>query len=131
MTTLMNSLKKSESSSDNSFGLTSTSSRITKLTKPVKVPFWTKDMSLETYGKQISTWTDINEDVPEYAKYHDLIEELKKNKEIKGLQKYVTEHILPVLVRKSDQTLEKVIGLLDKKYGRSCTEKVEEIYADV
>ena len=70
--------------------------------KPVKVPSWTKDMSLETYGKQILMWMDINEDVPEYAKYHDLIEELKKNKEIRGLQKYVAKHILPVLIRKSD-----------------------------
>ena len=77
------------------------------------------------------TWTDINEDVPEYAKYHNLIEELKKNKDIRGLQKYVTEHILPVLIKKSDQTLEKVVGLLDKKYGRLRTEKVEEAVEDM
>ena len=35
--------------------------RATKLTKPAKVPSWTKDMSLETYAKQIATWTEINE----------------------------------------------------------------------
>ena len=63
-------------------------------------------MSLETYTKQIMTWTGINEDVPEYVKFHELIEELKKNKDIKGLQRYVTEHILPVLIKKTDQTLE-------------------------
>ena len=59
-------------------------------------------------------------------KFHDLIEELKKNKDIKGLQRYVTEHILPVLTKKTNQTLKKVIKLLDVKYKRSRTEKVEE-----
>ena len=48
--------------------------RVSKLTKPAKVPSWTKDMSLETYTKQLTTWTGINEDVPEYVKYHNLIE---------------------------------------------------------
>ena len=32
------------------------SQRPAKLTKPVKVPSWTKDMSLETYVKQLTTW---------------------------------------------------------------------------
>ena len=73
-------------------------------------------MSLETYTKQITTQTGINEDVPEYVKFHDLIEELKKNKDIKGLQRYIAEHILPVLIKKTDQTLEKVLDLLDVKY---------------
>ena len=59
-------------------------------------------MSLETYTKQITTWTGINEDVPEYVKFHDIIEELKKNKDIKGLPRYVAEHILPILVKKTD-----------------------------
>ena len=46
---------------------------VSKLTKPAKVPSWTKDMSLETYAKQLTTWTGINEDVPVYLKFHDLI----------------------------------------------------------
>ena len=49
-----------------------------KLTKPAKVPSWTKYMSLET-------WQEINEYLPDFAKYHELIEELKKNKDIKWL----------------------------------------------
>ena len=32
------------------------SHRPAKLTKPAKVPSWTKDMSLETYVKQLTTW---------------------------------------------------------------------------
>ena len=59
------------------------SHRPAKLTKPAKVPTWTKDMSLEAYVKQLTTWQQINEDIPEFAKYHKLIEELKRNKAIK------------------------------------------------
>ena len=32
------------------------SQKSAKLTKPAKVPSWTKDMSLETYVKQLTTW---------------------------------------------------------------------------
>ena len=88
-------------------------------------------MSLETYTKQITTRTGINEDVPEYMKFHDFIEELKKNKDIKGLQRYIAEHILPVLIKKTDQTLNKVVKLLDVKYTSSRTEKVEEAVEDL
>ena len=66
----------------------SLSQRPAKHTKPAKVPLWTKDMTLETYVKQLTTWQEINEDLPEFAQYHELIEELKKNKEIKGWQKF-------------------------------------------
>ena len=76
--------------------------KVTKLTKPAKVPTWTKDMLLETYNKQLASWTEMNEDVPEYVKYHDLIEELKKNKEIKALQRYIEDHILTMFEKKKE-----------------------------
>ena len=84
--------KKTEASLSPSNDSSSSPSRTAKLTKPAKVPSWTKDMSLETYVKQLTTWQEINEDVPEYAKYHELIEELKKKKDIKGLQRFITDH---------------------------------------
>ena len=102
------------------------SQRPAKLTKPTKVPSWTKDMSLETYVKQLTTWQEMNEDVPEFARYHELIGELKKNKEIKGLQRSRADHILPVIVKNEDQNVGKVITLLNESYGRKRTEKVEE-----
>ena len=88
-------------------------------------------MSLETYVKQLKTWWQINEDIPEFAKYHEMIEELKKNKEISGLQKFLAEHILPVILTKDDQNVKKVIFLLNKRYGRTRTEKVEEAIEDL
>ena len=122
MKSFFQNIKKREHSPSGSF---SPSPRPAKLTKPAKVPSWTKDMSLETYVKQLTTWQQINEDIPEFAKYHELIEELKKNKEIKGLQKFLANHILPVIETKEDQNVKKVVTLLNEKYGRTRTEKVE------
>ena len=59
------------------------------------------------------------------------LKELKKKKDIKGLPRYVVEYILPVLVKKTDQTIDKVVRLLDVKYGRTRTEKVKECVDDL
>ena len=85
---------------------------------------------LETYIKQFQSWTDVLEDIPEHVKFADLIESLKTNKEIKGLQKYVGEHILPVLETKVDQTLKKVLEILILKYGRTRVEQIEDFMDD-
>ena len=74
-------------------------------------------MPLDTYAKQLQTWTDIMEDIPKYIKFQDLVEGLKNNKEIKGLPRYVGEHILPVLEKKTNQTMKHELELLDIKYG--------------
>ena len=57
---------------------TTGSGRMKLLMKPAKVPTWTKDLTFETYTKQLLTWTDILEDIPEYIKYADLMECLEK-----------------------------------------------------
>merc|ERR1712030_208507 len=87
--------------------------RPARVTKPAKVPTWTKDITLETYIKQIETWNEVNEDVPTNVKYQDLVENLKINKEIKGLPRFVGEHVLPVLEKMQDQTVKKVLELLE------------------
>ena len=74
---------------------------------------------METYIKQLITWSDILEDISEYVKYQYLMESLKTNKEVKGLPRYVGEHILPTLEKKTDQMVLKVLYLLDTKYGRT------------
>ena len=90
------------------------------------MPTWSKEMSLETFEKQIQAWSQINEDVPEYSRYQDLVEGLKTNKEVKGLPGYVNDHILKVLEKKEDQTVVKILECLSKKYGRTRLEKMEE-----
>ena len=101
-----------------------------RVTKPAKAPSWTKDLTLETYVKQVETWNDVNEDVPSNTKYQDFVEGLKTNKEIRGLPRFVAEHILPVLEKKQDQTVKKVLELLDVKYGRTQIKKIEECVRD-
>ena len=101
-----------------------------KVVQPAKVPTWTKVLTLETYSKQIQTWSDILEEIPEHVKYADLVENLKTNKDIKGLQKYVGEHILPILESKDDQTIKKVLEILTVKYGRTRVEKIEDFMDD-
>ena len=64
---------------------------------------------METYAKQLHTWSDILEDYPEYMKYQDLMESLKTNKDVKGLPRYVGEHVLPTLDKKTDQTIAKFL----------------------
>ena len=54
------------------------------------------------------------------------MESLKTNKDIKGLSKYIEEHILPVLENKEDQTIKKVLEILSIKYGRTRIEKIED-----
>ena len=73
MKSFFHNVKKRELSPSNE---SPSSERPAKLTKPAKVPSWTKDMSLETYVKHLTTKQEINEDVPEFARYHELIEEL-------------------------------------------------------
>ena len=124
MTKLVDSLKTKESKD------TVSEVRTAWVTKPAKVPSWTKDIGLETYIKQVETWNDINKDVPPNTKYQDFMEGLKTNKEIKGLPKFVADHILPVMKEKKDQTVKKVLELLDIKYGRTQMEKIEDCVND-
>ena len=60
-----------------------------------------------------------------------MIEELKKYKDIKWLQKFLADHILLVISTKGDQNVKKVTTLLNKRYGRTRTEKVEEAIEDL
>ena len=99
MKSFFQNIKKRELSPS---GNSSPSPRPAKLNKPAKVPSWTKDISLETYLKQLTTWQEINEDLPKFAKYQNVIEELKKNKDMKGLQKFLADHILTVILNKND-----------------------------
>ena len=73
----------------------------------------------------------MNEEIPEWMKYHDLTESLKVNKDIKDLPRYVGEHMLPVLDKKTDQTIKKAIELIEVKYGQSRTEQIEECVEDI
>ena len=86
-----------------------------------------KDVS----GNICQTTGNLNADVPEHVKYHDLIEELKKNDDIRGLPEYIADNILPVLEKKKDQIITKVTGLLVLRYKRSRTKTIKEAIKDL
>ena len=119
-------VKRDENTTLHTAQHTNTDNKPRLLTKPAKVPTWTWDLTLETFSKQLQTWLDILEKISEYVKYADLMESLKTNKEIKGLPKYVGEHILPILEKKTDQTMKRVLEILALKYGRTRVGKIED-----
>ena len=62
MMTLVPSIKDTftKDKSSATSGATPTIGRVTKLTKPVKVPTWSRSMPLETFMKQLQTGTKMN-----------------------------------------------------------------------
>ena len=98
-----------------------------KIVKPARVPAWTKTMTLEVYLKALEVWMEQSRDIPEHVKYNDVVESLKQNKEVSGLEKYVGEHILPVLDTVEMQTVQSIIGILKRRYGKTRIEEVEEL----
>ena len=100
------------------------------MTKPAKVPSWTKDMSLETYMMQLTTWQEINEDVPEFARYHELIEELKKNEDIKGLQRFLADQTLKKR-RKMESFELQALREVVKKNGQAVVQNFERKFKEI
>ena len=47
----------------------STTSTISKVVKPAKVPTWTKEITLETHRKQIVTQDEVNHEAPQNNDY--------------------------------------------------------------
>ena len=111
-------LKEEKDGSTETCGVGDNNHCMAKVIKPAKVLTWTRNLSLETYVKQIETWSEINKDVPENMKYQDLIKSLKTNKEVKGLPRFVGEYVLTILKEVADQTMKRVLDLLKIKYRR-------------
>ena len=71
-----------------------------------------------------------NADVPENTQFQDLVESLKMNKEVKGLAKYLGEHILLVMNTVQHQKIKEVLDYLEKRYRRTRLENLEELMLD-
>ena len=72
------STQKTPSTASTAFTMAATTrNSVTKLTKLIKVPTWSRNMALETFKKQLETWSEINEEIPEFIRFHDLMESLK------------------------------------------------------
>ena len=95
--------------------------------KPAKVVTWTKDTMLEMFVRQLDIWKGSNADVPESTQFQDLVESLKQNKEIRGLPKYVSKHVLTTLTTEDKQTIKEVVDCLKERFGRTRLEQIEEL----
>ena len=101
-----------------------------KLVKPARVPTWTKTMTLDKYLKSLEVWMQQNRDVEEHVKFNEVIESLKNNKEVNSLEKYVCDHILSALDTIEVQTVQQIVGILKRKYGRTRMEEMEELVTE-
>ena len=57
---------------------------------------------------KINAWEEINKKIPENIKCQCLIESVNTNKEIRGLPWYVGAHVLTILEKKEEQTMNRV-----------------------
>ena len=73
----------------------------------------------------------MNKEILEFMKYHNFMESIKANKDIKDLPRYIREHVLLVIEKKQDQIIKTALELLEVKYGRSRTEKIKEFVKDI
>ena len=102
-----------------------------QLMKMSHPPVWTKEMTLETYKIQIQRWKEKEKEVPETEKFHEVLESLKTNKDIKGIQRFLNDEITEKLRRTTDQTVNKILSSLDAKFGRTELEKMEKLWNDI
>ena len=62
---------------------------------------------------------ETNKDIGEGVKYQDVIESLKNNREIVGLQQYIGEHVVIKLDTVEKQKVKQITELLKLRYGRT------------
>ena len=53
------------------------------------------------------------------------------NKEIKGLENFLSEHVLITLSTPEKQKVKEIIACLEERYGRTRLEKMEELVLDL
>ena len=94
------------------------------------MPVWAKSLTFDKYHKQLDAWYQKNGDVEEHVKYQDVIDSLTANKEVSGLEKYVCDHVILVLDTVDVQTVEQIVGILKRKYGKTRMEEMEEVVTE-
>merc|ERR1712115_752134 len=76
--------------------------------KPAKVPSWSGGMKLTAYKKAIEVWMENN----------------------KGLPVYIGGYVVDILDTVEKQTVKNLIDALDRQYGRTRLEELEELMKD-
>ena len=103
---------------------------IAHVVKPANVPTWTNDMTLDTFVKQMDIWKASNAYVMESTLFQDFVESLKRNKDIRGLQKYFSEYIITTLNTVNKQVIKEVLDCLKDTFGQTRLEQLEELVTE-
>lgn len=98
-----------------------------RIIQPAKVPTWMKDMTLDTFKRQLDIRKSSNADVLESTQFHDLVECLKQNRDVKGLAKYVSKYVPTTLNTAETQKIGEVMECLKTCYVGTRLEKIEEL----
>ena len=98
--------------------------------KASKVLSWTKQMTLEAYLKSLQVWMEQNKDMSVNMKFYEVVESLKVNKEINGLAEFVGGRVLEELDTVEKQAVERIVEMLEEKYGKTRLEQVEELVSE-
>jgi hypothetical protein len=100
----------------------STEPRRAQIIKAKKPPSWAGE-KFEKYKEQVEAWDDANK-ADDYEKYMDLLENLKKNDLTK---QFVINVIIEKTAKKEDKTVKKIMAIMEEKFGRTKTEKFNDI----
>ena len=103
----------------------------TKIVKMSKPPAWTKEMNIKSYETQVLRWNDKEKEISDTEKFHEVLESLKLNNNIKGLNKYVNDEITEICSNADEQNVENILRILKKRYDRSPLENIEKNWNDL
>ena len=86
--------------------------------KPRICPAWTKDLSYELYKKALLQWDKTNKATDD-VKYYEVIETLKKNDKIDGLQEYINTTVCPRMSYATDLNIARLMEILGEQYEKT------------
>ena len=93
-------------------------------------PSWTEHLNYEPYKKQLENWNSNNKK-DNISKYHEVLENLKKNDKIPGLNQYIAEIVCERLKNDVNPSVEKIIQYLDLKFKKTKLERVNTIIKEL
>ena len=108
---------------DNKEKKTVTTTQITKAKPP---PIWIGE-DFERFKAEVEAWDHNNTDST-VTKYSDLIESIKRNKNIK---ENVINVIQDTTIEIGDKSVEKVMKILDEKYRKTTIEKTKDVLKEI
>ena len=94
--------------------------------KTPEILIWIKPMKYEYYKSQVEAWNNDNLE-SDKKKFDRLIESFKKNTKVKKLKSFASTIVLSKLRKFEQQTVNDILILLEERFGRTKTEKIDDL----